>query len=47
MDEAERCDDLLLLRGGAVLAHETPDGLKAHTGASSMEDAFLRLVRAA
>jgi ABC-2 type transport system ATP-binding protein len=47
MDEAERCDDLLLLRDGAVLAQETPDSLKKRTGATSMEDAFLRLVRAA
>ncbi|HVT21521.1 MAG TPA: ABC transporter ATP-binding protein [Mycobacteriales bacterium] len=47
MDEAERCDDLLLLRDGGVLAQETPGGLKKRTGAASMEDAFLRLVRAA
>jgi ABC-2 type transport system ATP-binding protein len=47
MDEAERCDELLLLRDGSVLAQETPDRLKERTGAVSMEDAFLRLVRAA
>ncbi|HVV76730.1 MAG TPA: ABC transporter ATP-binding protein [Mycobacteriales bacterium] len=47
MDEAERCDALLLLRDGEVLAHETPRSLKDRTGAASMEDAFLRLVRAA
>jgi ABC-2 type transport system ATP-binding protein len=47
MDEAERCDELLLLRDGSVLAQETPDRLKERTGAASMEDAFLRLVRAA
>ena len=28
MDEAERCDRLLLLRDGKVLAQETPDSLK-------------------
>jgi ABC-2 type transport system ATP-binding protein len=47
MDEAERCNRLLLLRDGQVLAQETPDSLKQRTGAASMEDAFLRLVRAA
>ncbi|HVU60480.1 MAG TPA: ABC transporter ATP-binding protein [Mycobacteriales bacterium] len=47
MDEAERCDRLLLLRDGKVLAQETPDSLKQRTGATSMEEAFLRLVRAA
>jgi ABC-2 type transport system ATP-binding protein len=46
MDEADRCDRLLLLRDGAVLAHDTPSGLKERTGADSMEAAFLTLVRA-
>ena len=46
MDEAERCDRLLLLRDGAVLAHDTPSALKNRTGAGSMEAAFLSLVRA-
>lgn len=45
MDEAERCDRLLLLREGAVLAHDTPSALKNRTGADSMEAAFLNLVR--
>jgi ABC-2 type transport system ATP-binding protein len=47
MDEAERCDELLLLREGHVLAQDTPRALKQRTGAASMEQAFLRLVRAA
>jgi ABC-2 type transport system ATP-binding protein len=47
MDEAERCDRLLLLRDGQVLAHDTPSGLKQSTGADTMDDAFLHLVRAA
>jgi ABC-2 type transport system ATP-binding protein len=46
MDEADRCDRLLLLREGAVLAHDTPAALKDRTGAGSMEAAFLSLVRA-
>ena len=44
MDEAERCDRLVLMRDGAVLAEETPASLLARTGASDVEEAFLRLV---
>lgn len=47
MDEAERCDDLLLLREGQLLARETPAGLRARTGATGLDDAFLRLVDSA
>jgi ABC-2 type transport system ATP-binding protein len=47
MDEAERCDELLLLRDGALLAHETPAALKQRTGTDTLDAAFLRLVRAA
>ncbi|MCD0485254.1 ABC transporter ATP-binding protein [Streptacidiphilus sp. ASG 303] len=46
MDEAERCDRLLLLREGRLLAEDTPDALRARTGAATVEDAFLRLVEA-
>jgi ABC-2 type transport system ATP-binding protein len=44
MDEASRCDRLVLLRDGRILAEDTPDGLRARTGATDMDDAFLRLV---
>jgi ABC-2 type transport system ATP-binding protein len=44
MDEAERCDRLVLMRDGAVLAEETPASLLARTGAGDVEEAFLRLV---
>jgi len=44
MDEAERCDDLLLLRDGRLLAQATPADLLARTGADRLDDAFLRLV---
>jgi ABC-2 type transport system ATP-binding protein len=44
MDEAERCDRLVLLREGTVLAVETPDALRERTGASGLDEAFLRLV---
>jgi ABC-2 type transport system ATP-binding protein len=44
MDEAERCDRLLLMREGRILAHDTPEAVKAAAGAASVEDAFLALV---
>ena len=45
MDEAARCDSVLLLRGGRLLAHESPPSLLDRTGASDLDEAFLRLVR--
>jgi ABC-2 type transport system ATP-binding protein len=44
MDEATRCDRLLLMREGEILADETPDGLLAATGARDAEEAFLTLI---
>jgi ABC-2 type transport system ATP-binding protein len=44
MDEATRCDELVLMREGAVLAQETPDGLLSRTGAADVEGAFLALI---
>jgi len=44
MDEASHCDRLLLLRDGALLASESPEALLQRTGASGLEDAFLRLI---
>ena len=44
MDEAERCDELLLVRDGRLLAHGTAAEIRARTGVDSMDDAFLRLV---
>lgn len=44
MDEADRCERLLLMRAGRVLADDTPDALRAGTGTESIEAAFLRLV---
>lgn len=45
MDEAARCDRLVLLRGGAVLADGTLAELRASTGADDAEGVFLALVR--
>src|SRR6266545_3652024 len=44
MDEAGRCQRLLLMREGYILADDTPDGLRAATGTHDLEDAFLRLI---
>ena len=44
MDEAERCDQLLLMRDGAILAHDTPAAIKERAGTHDIESAFLKLV---
>ncbi len=44
MDEAARCDRLLLLRGGHLIADDTPADLRARTGTDDLEEAFLRLI---
>jgi len=44
MDEAARCDRLLLMREGALVADTTPGDLRERTGEQDMEAAFLRLV---
>lgn len=44
MDEATRCDRLLLMREGAVIADTTPSELLETTGATTAEDAFLRII---
>jgi ABC-2 type transport system ATP-binding protein len=44
MEEAERCDDLLLIRHGQLLAHGSPQQLRQQTHTNSVEKAFLALV---
>ncbi|HYK07192.1 MAG TPA: ABC transporter ATP-binding protein [Gaiellaceae bacterium] len=46
MDEAERCDELVLMRDGLIVAAEPPGELLARTGAADLEDAFLALAEA-
>jgi ABC-2 type transport system ATP-binding protein len=45
MEEAGRCDELLLMRAGRLLTQDSPDGLMQRTGTASLDDAFLRLVQ--
>jgi ABC-2 type transport system ATP-binding protein len=44
MDEATRCDRLMLMRDGRIIADDTPNGLLEKTGAEDIETAFLDLV---
>lgn len=44
MDEAERCDDLLLMRTGDILFHGATPDLLTSTGQPDVESAFLALV---
>lgn len=44
MDEADRCDDILLLRGGRIIGAGTPDELHERTGRRNMEDVFLTVI---
>jgi ABC-2 type transport system ATP-binding protein len=46
MDEAGRCDRLLLIRDGELLADSTPAQLRTDAGSDDLEQAFLNLVRA-
>ena len=47
MDEATRCDRLMLMREGRVIADDTPADLLRRTGADDIETAFLDLVAGA
>jgi ABC-2 type transport system ATP-binding protein len=46
MDEADRCDSLVLLRDGRVLAAGTPEALRLRTGTADLDAAFLALIDA-
>jgi ABC-2 type transport system ATP-binding protein len=46
LDEASRCDQLLLLRDGHIVFTGTPDDLLRSTGADNLEDAFLAIAEA-
>jgi ABC-2 type transport system ATP-binding protein len=44
MDEAAECDEIMLMREGAILRQTTPDGLRSETGEPDLSRAFLRLI---
>jgi ABC-2 type transport system ATP-binding protein len=44
MDEADRCDRLLLMREGRIIADDTPQGIRETTQTDDIESAFLALV---
>lgn len=44
MDEAARCDNVMLLREGRLLAHAPIDEIERMTGTTTAEDAFLALI---
>ncbi|HET6570166.1 MAG TPA: ABC transporter ATP-binding protein [Solirubrobacterales bacterium] len=46
MEEAEHCDELLLMRDGDLLAAESPAELRARTGRERLDEAFLALIDA-
>ncbi|HEY8452882.1 MAG: ABC transporter ATP-binding protein [Micromonosporaceae bacterium] len=45
MDEAERCQRLLLIRDGEIIADGTPPEIKSAAGADDLDTAFLHLIR--
>jgi ABC-2 type transport system ATP-binding protein len=44
MDEAERCDRLLLMREGRIIADDSPANIRAATHTDDIEGAFLAIV---
>jgi ABC-2 type transport system ATP-binding protein len=42
MDEADRCDELLFIRDGRVLAQGTPEALRKQADTENLETAFLQ-----
>ncbi|TCI99191.1 ABC transporter ATP-binding protein [Aeromicrobium sp. IC_218] len=47
MDEAARCDRVLLMREGRIVADDTPDGLRTRSGTQDLEQAFLTIAEQA
>ena len=45
MDEAARCETLLLMRDGRILMQSTPDALRQNAGTTNLDEAFLRVIR--
>jgi ABC-2 type transport system ATP-binding protein len=45
MDEAGRCDRLVLIREGRIIADDTPAAVRGSAQTDDLEEAFLRLIR--
>jgi len=45
MDEAGRCDRILLLRDGDLIADDSPDALRRVAGTEDLDQMFLTLIR--
>ena len=43
MDEADRCDELLFVRSGTIIARGTGQEIRVQAGTADLEQAFLRL----
>src|SRR6266545_2038047 len=46
MDEASRCDRLVLIREGRIIADDTVGAVRRTAGTDDLDEAFLRLIRA-
>jgi ABC-2 type transport system ATP-binding protein len=46
MDEASRCDRLVLIRQGRIIADDTVPAVRRSAGTDDLDEAFLRLIRA-
>jgi ABC-2 type transport system ATP-binding protein len=45
MDEAGRCDRLVLMREGRIIADDTPNAVRGSAGTDDLDQAFLTLIR--
>jgi ABC-2 type transport system ATP-binding protein len=46
MDEASRCDRLVLIRDGRIIADDSVSAVRRTAGTDDLDEAFLRLIRA-
>jgi ABC-2 type transport system ATP-binding protein len=46
MDEASRCDRLVLIREGRIIADDSVSAVRRSAGTDDLDEAFLRLIRA-
>ncbi|MBO3745768.1 ABC transporter ATP-binding protein [Streptosporangiaceae bacterium NEAU-GS5] len=44
MDEAARCQRLIMIRDGDIIADDSPDALRTRTRTTDLEEAFLRVI---